>query len=201
MHGTHGSLTGAGSGKKKTFPAVELHGYAGVAYIYCSLHQTAPFRERLHSHSLVVRRDNADCRDPHDVTVGPEHGFRAEFPGMGIIHTAKKYIVDELHEKLMERHQMVHDRDRELTELEHERLRLRAKDESSQMNLNQVCLCFEAFRLVPQPDGGQRFEPLCEPVYSRSINNMSKSGFLRYPIELRSVTPFIVAQRVRSLAN
>lgn len=173
MHGTHGSLTGASSGKKKTFPAVHLHGYDGVAYIYCSLHQTGEVRERLHSHSLVVRRENADCRDPHDVQVGPEHGFRAEFPGMGIIHTAKKFIIDELNEKLLERHQLLHDQ-RELTELERERLRLQAEHESKQMNLNQVCLCFEAFRLVRQPDGGQQYEALCEPVYSRSINNMSE---------------------------
>lgn len=168
MHGTHGSLTGASSGKKKTFPAVELQGFVGAAIIRCSLHQTDDHRDRLHSHSLVVRRDNEDCRDPHDVVVNTSVGFRAEFPGMGIIHTAKRFIVDELYDKLLERHQLINTM-REATQLERERVRLRAETESKQMNLNQVCLCFEAFRQV-----NDQFERLCEPVYSRPINNMSE---------------------------
>lgn len=171
MHGTHGSLSGCSSGKKKTFPSVRLHGYADKAIIQCTLHQTDKYQQRLHSHLLVVRRDDSDCRDPHEVHVNADEGYRAEFPGMGIIHTARKYIVDELFEKLLDRYKLLNGK-REATELERERLRLRADKESKEMNLNQVCLCFEAFRVV-----GDNYERLCEPVYSYPINNMSECSF------------------------
>lgn len=78
MHGTHGSLTGLNTNKRrKTFPTVRLLGFNGDATIRCSLYQTNLDNKCLHSHSLVVRRDNADCRDPHDVKVSLNQGYTA----------------------------------------------------------------------------------------------------------------------------
>lgn len=78
MHGTHGSLTGINTNKRrKTFPMVRLVGFSGEAIIRCSLYQTNPIKKCLHSHSLVVRRDNADCRDPHTVKVSSVDGYTA----------------------------------------------------------------------------------------------------------------------------
>lgn len=188
MHGTHGSLTGQTSNSKhKTYPAVELVGFSGAAIVRCSLHQTGNYRGRPHSHSLVVRNNSEDQRDPHDVHVGvPNSGYGVAFAGMGIIHTAKKFIVEELYEKLLARYRWENapkledgegdggvDANGE-TELVLERLRVQAENEAKLMNLNQVCLCFEAFGEVQLPDGGVGYRSLCEPVYSHTINNMSE---------------------------
>lgn len=78
MHGTHGSLTGCTTHKsKKSYPSVHLHGFQGTAKVRCSLYQVNTIDKCLHSHSLVVRRDNEDCRDPHDVTVSANTGYTA----------------------------------------------------------------------------------------------------------------------------
>lgn len=78
MHGTHGSLTGLNTNKRrKTFPTVRLFGFHGDATIRCSLYQTNVASPCLHSHSLVVRRENEDCRDPHDVKVSHNQGYTA----------------------------------------------------------------------------------------------------------------------------
>lgn len=86
---------------------------------------------------------------------------------MGIIHTAKKYIVDELLEKLIDQQQFLNNR--QSTELEKAKLEIQANLESKSMNLNQVCLCFEAFQQIEN-----HFVRICEPVLSTPINNMSK---------------------------
>lgn len=41
------------------------------------------------------------------------------------------------------------------------------------MNLNQVCLCFEAYQKI----NGQ-YVAICEPVLSNAINNMSTFNYL-----------------------
>lgn len=123
-----------------------------------------------HSHSLVIRSGNdpkQDKKDPHEVTVSRSHGYSAVFQAMGIIHTARRFIETELLEKLISRN--VFKFGRALTALELEKLKLKAKKEAADMNLNQVSLCFEAFE---QRDG--KWFEICDPVYSAPINNMSK---------------------------
>lgn len=169
MHGTHGSLTGVNTSKsKRFFPSVHLNNFSGDALIRCSLYQTDAINKILHSHSLVVRRENEDCKDPHDVMVSTALGYSAVFQGMGIIHTAKKFIVDELYEKLRDRQAFL--QNRPSTELEEAKLRIQAENESKSMNLNQVCLCFEAYQLI-----NDRYESICEPVLSNPINNMKSA--------------------------
>lgn len=87
---------------------------------------------------------------------------------MGIIHTAKKYIADELYRKLKAQELSW---GVELSYRQETQLKERAERESKSMNLNQVCLCFEA--LAENPNGAG-LVPICEPVYSRCINNMSE---------------------------
>lgn len=87
---------------------------------------------------------------------------------MGIIHTAKKYIADELYRKLCAQEQS---RGVELSYRQETQLKEKAERESKSMNLNQVCLCFET--LTENPNGSGLI-PICEPVYSRCINNMSE---------------------------
>lgn len=170
MHGTHGSLTGQSTSRtKKTFPTVYLHNFYGDATIRCSLFQIQKFGNEMaspHSHSLVIRNGNEDKKDPHEVIVSASHGYAAVFQSMGIIHTARKFIEQELLGKLILRAEFKCGRT--LTMLELEKFKLKAKKEATDMNLNQVSLCFEAF----ERRNGEWIE-ICGPVYSAPINNMS----------------------------
>ncbi|XP_065361070.1 nuclear factor NF-kappa-B p110 subunit [Calliphora vicina] len=171
MHGTHGSLNGTNSQRNtKTFPEVELVGYKGPAIIRCSLFQTN--LESPHSHQLVVRKDDHDICDPHELKVSLEVGYFAEFKNMGIIHTAKKFIVEELLKKKRKR------LGREvLTTKEDQELHKQTEKEAKDMNLNQVRLCFEAFRV----EENKSYTPIAAPVYSNPINNRksAQTGELR----------------------
>ncbi|XP_059613252.1 nuclear factor NF-kappa-B p110 subunit [Phlebotomus argentipes] len=170
MHGSHGSLMAATNDKsKKLYPTVQLCGFRGEAIIRCSLYQTDSDRPMPHSHKLVVRNGDEDREDPHDVIVSTSTGFHAEFRGMGIIHTAKKYIAEELFKKLKTCKEA--ERGADLTFRDEERLKDTATREEKNMNLNQVCLCFQAF---VKDDTGQ-LKTLCEPVFSATINNMKSA--------------------------
>lgn len=73
-----GCLTGATTNKlKRSFPTVQLMNFNGEAIVRCSLFQVDTLNFLQHSHSLVVRRDNDDIRDPHDVEVSPAKGYTA----------------------------------------------------------------------------------------------------------------------------
>lgn len=171
MHGTHGSLTGLTTNRvRKAYPSCHLQNFSGEAMIRCLLYQAndqSNDQQFPHSHSLVVRKDNADLKDPHDVIVTSATGYTAVFQGMGIIHTAKKFIIDELSDKLMR--QLHFEKQRPITELEREKLRRQAISKSRGMDMNKVCLCFKAYTRI---DG--KYVEICKPILSNPINNMSK---------------------------
>lgn len=165
MHGTHGMLTSQNS--KKKFPTVCLRNFSGEALIRCSLYQIQKSGYDMpHSHSLVVRCGNADKKDPHEVIVSQLHGYQASFQGMGIIHTTRRFIEDELFEKLVAK--LEFECGHALSEEQYDALREKAKKHSSDMNFNQVTLCFEAYKRI----NGQWMH-LCEPIFSKPINNLS----------------------------
>lgn len=178
MMGTHGSILGRNSDKnrKKTYPTVKLCNYDGPAIIRCSLYTThLVMGERLpHTHRLVVRADNDDKDDPHDMPVSPEVGYTQAFQGMGIIHTAKKHITDELvKKKRLRLLEALRARNANITNLSAKdeiKIRSEAEAEAKKMNLNSVCLCFEAF--VRE---NEVLKPICAPVYSSPINNMKSA--------------------------
>ncbi|KAH8311752.1 hypothetical protein KR044_007874 [Drosophila immigrans] len=175
MHGTHGSLNGINSKRTpKTFPEVILHNYKGPAVIRCSLFQTN--LDSPHSHQLVVRKDERDVCDPHDLHVSQERGYVAQFINMGIIHTAKKYIFDELFKKKQDRLVFQMGR-RELSTKQKQELHQETEREAKDMNLNQVRLCFEAFKI----EDNNTWTPIAEPVFSNAINNRksAQTGELR----------------------
>lgn len=96
--------------------------------------------------------------------------FSFRFQGMGIIHTAKKNIKEELYRKL--RQERDFEGKRILTENEISAIQRDADKQSKEMNLNQVCLCFQAF-LKNETDN--TMDKICEPVYSSVINNMKSA--------------------------
>lgn len=171
MHGTHGSLTGQGASRSnKRFPTVRLNDFNGEALIRCSLYQIPKANGKFpspHSHSLIIRCGNEDRKDPHEIMVSQINDYTATFQGMGIIHTARNFIETELFQKLVAK--MHFELGRNLTALEEESLRNKAKNEKEDMNLNQVSLCFEAYERIHD-----KWVKLCEPLFSTPINNMSK---------------------------
>ncbi|XP_074038892.1 nuclear factor NF-kappa-B family member relish isoform X2 [Leptinotarsa decemlineata] len=179
MAGTHGSLTGMSSDKsrKQTYPTVELHNFTtGSAIIRCSIYQNNAIGKDFmpHAHRLIMKKGKEEQDDPHDLVIGPEDGYRAVFHGMGIIHTAKKNIVSELTRKKVQLKQesiaRIEGKMRELTTKELVEIKGLAESESKSINLNIVCLRFDAF--VKQ--NGVLF-PICEPIYSHGINNLKSA--------------------------
>lgn len=180
MAGTHGSLNGKSSdrSRKQTYPTVELHNYDKHAVVRCSLYQFG--REEMlhtrqpHAHRLVKKHGSEEIDDPHDMILNADSGYVANFHSMGIIHTAKKYIVPELmrkNTKLKEEEiARTEHKCRQLSKKEELEIKLLAEKESKSINLNIVCLRFDAFKVI-----NNIFYPLCEPVYSHSINNLKSA--------------------------
>ncbi|XP_033335241.2 nuclear factor NF-kappa-B family member relish isoform X1 [Megalopta genalis] len=177
MIGTHGSLVGSnvGSGRNKHAPTVQLHNFPVRAKIRCTLVTSDENARIPHAHRLVRRVNGEDCDDPHIIDVTPENGFIATFHGMGIIHTAKKYVKEELVKKM--RLEAIEKKKREngtntLTTREEAQIKHDADTYQKCVNLNSVALCFQAFMLneynVMTPI------PNCI-VYSNPINNLKSA--------------------------
>ncbi|CAO1332555.1 unnamed protein product [Diamesa tonsa] len=178
MHGTHGSLMGIKNERsRRTYPSVALRNFnfPGKTVIRCSLYQVLDGGSNglrsPHSHKLVIRRGDVEETDPHDFDISRSNDYTAVFQGMGIIHTAKRYIKNELFKKKKAEKEFeffpVQLTQSEINELDRE-----AERETKIMNLNQVCLCFQAYY---RNDAGNRWEKICEPVYSNTINNMKSA--------------------------
>ncbi|XP_015591456.1 nuclear factor NF-kappa-B p100 subunit isoform X2 [Cephus cinctus] len=176
MMGTHGSLLGASStsNRKKQAPSVELLNYPGRAVIRCTLVTSDQTQRIPHAHHLVRREDNNDRDDPYEIEVSQEKGYIASFQGMGIIHTAKKHIKDELITKMkleaLEKARRSNV-DANLTIREETQIKMDAEAAQKNMNLNSVALRFEALYY------GQNdvLVPLTKPVYSNPINNLKSA--------------------------
>lgn len=180
MSGTHGSLNGKTSdrSRKQTFPSVELLNYGKPAIIRCSLYQYGredmSHTRQLHAHRLVKKHGSDEIDDPHDVAVNGDLGYIANFHSMGIIHTARKYIVTELIRKMTILKQEETARNehqfRSLTKKEELEIKALAEKESKCINLNVVCLRFDAYRIV-----NNIYYPICPPLYSPAINNLKSA--------------------------
>lgn len=179
MTGTHGSLNGERSVKSReiTYPSVKLLNFEGNAIIRCSIYQNDCRNQDMkpHAHRLVKRNSSKqEIEDPHDIQVDSSNNYTAIFRSMGIIHTARKHIVVELIKKKIKLQQEYiarhEDNSRGLTEEEELKIKRDAENESRTINLNVVCLRFEAFTKV-----NGIYYLICDPVYSRSINNLKSA--------------------------
>ncbi|XP_044727865.1 nuclear factor NF-kappa-B p100 subunit isoform X2 [Chrysoperla carnea] len=174
MAGTHGCLNGKNSDKsvKVTYPTVELRNYSKPAIVRCSLY-TAPTKDGHEQFPHPHRLMREDDPDPHDIEVGPDLGFEAVFSNMGIIHTARKFINDELTKKKtrMYREKRRLGPKQELKTHDKVAIKNEIEEETKRINLNTVTLCFEAFER--RLDGS--LYSICDKVFSDPINN-SKSA-------------------------
>ncbi|XP_012346984.1 nuclear factor NF-kappa-B p110 subunit [Apis florea] len=175
MVGTHGSLVGSSNNnnRRKNAPTVQLHKYPNNAIIRCTLVTSDEHQRIPHPHKLVHRDDSLDCDDPHDVKVSSENEYIATFHGMAIIHTAKKYIRDELIRKIKRNTLEMKKRENinaTLSTIEEAHIKSDADRYQKYVNLNSVALCFQAFIL----DQNEIMIPITDPIYSHPINNLSK---------------------------
>ncbi|XP_012271308.1 nuclear factor NF-kappa-B p100 subunit isoform X2 [Orussus abietinus] len=178
MMGTHGTLMGNinGTGRRKNAPSVEIRNYSGEkAIVRCRLVTVSPDRRLPHAHRLVRRDGNTEQDDPHEIVVTAQNGYLAVFQGMGIIHTARKYIKEELLRKLkFDAVEKLRQKNMNITQLgvrEETQVRMQAESAQKHMNLNSVALCFQGF--VENQKG--YLMPLTEPVYSHPINNLKSA--------------------------
>jgi len=89
---------------------------------------------------------------------------------MGIIHTAKRNIKEELFEKIKAEREF--EANRRLSVDEIAEIKRDAATYSKSMNLNEVCLCFRAYI---RNDIDNTWIRICEPVYSNIIKNMKSA--------------------------
>ncbi|XP_068627464.1 LOW QUALITY PROTEIN: nuclear factor NF-kappa-B p110 subunit-like [Battus philenor] len=157
MLGTHGCLLGknSGSNKTKTHPAVELLNYSGQAWIRCRLAQHNIFDE--HPHMLLDHDQNRDVS-----AKVPEHGsFKVGFPGIAIMHTAKK----DVPQLLFEKHESKMKKCFGLRGSGETSLRSRCHDIAT----NIVRLTFSAHDIWTD-------EEICPPIFSEPIYNMKSAA-------------------------
>ncbi|XP_063906696.1 nuclear factor NF-kappa-B p105 subunit isoform X2 [Zophobas morio] len=177
MTGTHGSLCGQTSdrSRKQTYPTIELCNFNKRALVRCSIYQHNTKEDhRPHAHRLIKKQGKGEVDDPHDAYVTPEEGYTYVFHSMGIIHTAKKNLVPELIRKKgqlkKEEIARLEGKVRDLTQKEEIEIKGLAESESKSINLNVVCLRFDAFY-----ETNGILLPICPPVYSHSINNLKSA--------------------------
>jgi Rel homology DNA-binding domain len=89
---------------------------------------------------------------------------------MGIIHTAKRHIKGELLKKI--RTEREFELNRPLTSAEGAQIEREADKQAKEMNLNQVCLCFQAFI---KHEADNVWVKICDPVYSNVVNNLKSA--------------------------
>jgi nuclear factor NF-kappa-B p105 subunit len=89
---------------------------------------------------------------------------------MGIIHTAKRNIKDELFKKM--RAEREFELGRQLTTAELNPIKSEAERQAKEMNLNQVCLCFQAY---VKNEATNLWSKLGDPVYSITVNNLKSA--------------------------
>ncbi|CAH0554865.1 unnamed protein product [Brassicogethes aeneus] len=178
MAGTHGSLTGTSSDKsrKQTYPTVELLNFHRTAIIRCSIYQIKSEETDMkpHAHRLIKKHGKDEVDDPHSLVVSPDEGYVASFHSMGIIHTAKKNIVSELMKKKTNLKKEAIARNegvkRDLNKKEVHDIKQEAESECKSINLNIVCLRFDAFEDIE----GVLY-PICKPIFTHGINNLKSA--------------------------
>ncbi|KAF0294729.1 Nuclear factor NF-kappa-B p110 subunit [Amphibalanus amphitrite] len=174
LGGTHGQLAGRSGADRRSFPTVKLDGFNHRATIRCELFTVEEGASNLppvpHVHTLQGR----NCTGGYaEMRVDQENDFTASFQGLGIIHTAKKQMVEKitnrkLDEKKMEMERMNMGKLWNPTEADRQEARDQANRESQRINMNRVCL---RFRALYQNPGTMRMEEICQPIFSDAIYN------------------------------
>ncbi|XP_011495644.1 PREDICTED: nuclear factor NF-kappa-B p110 subunit [Ceratosolen solmsi marchali] len=178
MSGNYSTLLGERekTNYKKQVPTIQLVNCPfKIAVIRCTL-VTADEENRFpHAHHLVRKNGNTDTDDPHDIEVSSENNFIAKFYNMGIIHTAKKHVRDEIVRRkrieLLGEKEKVQFGNATISTREDIQIKLEAERIQMRMNLNTVALCFQGFFYGEN----NVLHPFTEKVYSHPINNLKSA--------------------------
>ncbi|XP_005091024.1 nuclear factor NF-kappa-B p105 subunit isoform X2 [Aplysia californica] len=172
---SHGGLQGTKSERsKKSYPAIKIENYTGAARVVVSL-VTDEKSPRAHAHKLV----GTNCKDGLCTVEIKANTDPIIFPNLCILHVTRKKLIDvltgrildaiKLNKKLKENNMNfeppITDEDRRLA-------RSQADEQSKNMQLNVVRLCFQVF--LRNPDGS--FSKMLTPVASQPIYDSKSPG-------------------------
>lgn len=145
------------------------------AIIRCTLLTKNEDRRVPHARRLVTREDYCDDDSPYELEVTKNNDWRALFIGMGIIHTAKKNIKEELIKKMrlecLEESRQKNPSIKSLSTREESRIKMDAEQAQKWMDLNTVALCFRGYVLNEKGI----LDAITKPVYSNPINNLKSA--------------------------
>lgn len=145
-------------GRQKMYPTVQLHNFVGEAKIRCSLYQVGrPFK---HYHTFFYPKRT-------EIMVSSKSKYRAVFDGLSITHTARKAIDIVIMQKL--ELEFLRKKGRKPGPGDRQKLLIEAKKEAALVDLNKVCLRFDAEIFVDE-----KWVPLGRPIYSKPIYSTSK---------------------------
>lgn len=176
LGGTHGQLAGSGGTERRSYPTVKLEGWSHPAIIRCELYSTVESSSSgtlpvAHVHTLQGK--NCKSQGWAEIPVDIQSHHIASFQGLGIIHTAKKHMLEKIVARKLEEKKLFMQRlntgkiwcpsEDDISEA-----REAANRESVRINMNRVCLRFQAFVVDPKT---LMLETICDPVYSDPIYN------------------------------
>ncbi|KAH9508414.1 Nuclear factor NF-kappa-B p105 subunit [Bulinus truncatus] len=172
---SHGGLQGTKSERsRKSYPAIKIENYTGAARVVVSL-VTDEKTPRPHAHKLV----GTNCKDglcTVELKANPEY---INFPNLCILHVTRKKLIDVLTErnvdtiklnKKLKANNM--NFEPQITDDDERTAKQQAEEQSKNMQLNVVKLCFQVF--LRNPDG--TFSKMLTPVVSQAIYDSKSPG-------------------------
>lgn len=182
----HGTLAGT---EPNTIPTVCLHNFNGNAVIACRLYQKSKLP---HSHTIVVSDgDKFAKEEPYIVNVSQSNGYEASFKGMIILREkisgeSNRNVEDQLFKKLKSKAEF--ESGQQLTPAQRNEVQRKAKELlASKMDLNQVVLCFQAYKRE-----NDRWVQLGESIYSNPISDTSMFRFYLFCLTIRLIGPLLL---------
>ncbi|GFS09172.1 nuclear factor NF-kappa-B p105 subunit [Elysia marginata] len=177
--GSHGGLQGTRSERsRKSYPTIKVENYTGALKVVVSL-VTDEKTPRPHAHKLV----GTNCKNGYCSVEIKANSEPITFPNICISHVTRKNLIDVLTERFLDTLKLnrrlaaaklnlessISD---ECTAEDRKVARKQAEDQSKNMQLSVVCLCFQVF--LGSPDGS--FSKMLPAVVSQPIYDSKSPG-------------------------
>ncbi|GFN89059.1 nuclear factor NF-kappa-b p105 subunit [Plakobranchus ocellatus] len=172
---SHGGLQGTKSERsKKSYPTIKVENYIGALRVVVSL-VTDEKTPRSHAHKLV----GTNCKNGFCTIEIKDNSESISFPNICILHVTRKKLVDVLTERILDTIKLNKklaannmNIDQPITEEDQQVARQQAEDQSKNMQLSVVRLCFQVF--LRNPDG--TFSKMLPPIVSQPIYDSKSPG-------------------------
>lgn len=176
--GSHGGLQGTRSERsRKSYPTIKVENYTGALKVIVSL-VTDEKTPRPHAHKLV----GTNCKNGYCSVEVKANSEPISFPNICVSHVTRKNLIDVLTDRFLDtiklNRRLVAARcnlqlpSEECTEEEKMLAKKQAEDQSKNMQLSVVCLCFQVF--LASSDGS--FTKMLTPVISQPIYDSKSPG-------------------------